>query len=224
MSWMKIATSVAEVKKRENIDFSLPADKSLGVLCKESNSNSSGLPKINGDTLTTNVNPMSQMRTDSFEVTASPCVNVPQQVKFGAREQCLLPHTIDVPVCQVSGIPTSLLCDTGASVTTISEKLFNKFHNCKKMPSSKTFQQTIRTVSGENMPIKGVPLVPFQIGEYNYTFYAYIIENLAYDAILGYDFRCRYQGIDFDNQSLELLPSSEKRPPTETQPPCPISS
>ena len=122
------------------------------------------------------------MCTDSFEVTASPCVNVPQQVKFSAREQCLSPHTIDVPVyndlvdlsyevnketskepsvvvlnsdleglsypvpetsvhavnsitfelcnnCpfvkgQVSGIPSSLLCDTGASVTTISERSY----------------------------------------------------------------------------------------------------
>jgi hypothetical protein len=249
-----VETSVNIHPDLVDIDFSLPADKSLSILCKENNS--SGLPKINCDTLTTNVNPVSQMCTDSFEVTTSPCVNVPQQVKFSAREQCLLPHTIDVPVCndlvdlsyevnketskersvvvfnsdleglsfpvpktsvhavysitfefcsncpflqgQVSGIPTSLLCDTGASVTTISEKLFNKFPNCKKMPSSKTFQQTIRTVSGENMPIKGVALVPFQIGEYNYTFYAYIIENLAHDAILG---------------SLELLPPSEKSPP-----------
>ncbi len=135
-----------------DIDFSLPAGKSLSVLCKENNF--SGLPKINYDTL-----------------------NVPQQVNLSAREQCLSPHIIDVPVCndlvdlsyevkketskepsvvvlnsdlkclsypvpetsvhavnsitfelcnncpfvqgQVSGIPTSLLCDTGASVTTI---------------------------------------------------------------------------------------------------------
>ncbi len=80
-----------------DIDISLPADKSLSVLCKENNS--SGLPKINCDTLITNVNSVSQMCTDSFEVTASPCVNVPQQVKFSAREQCLSRHTIDVPVC-----------------------------------------------------------------------------------------------------------------------------
>jgi hypothetical protein len=75
------------------------------------------------------------------------------------------------------------------------------------------------------MPIKDVALVPFQIGEYNYTFYAYIIENLAYDAILGSDFLGHYQGvIYFDNQSLELLPTREKPPPTDTPPPCPIPS
>ena len=80
--------------------------------------------------------------------------------------------------------------------------------------SGKTFQQAIRTVSGENMPIKGVALVPFQIGEYNYTFYAYIIENLAYEAIIGSDFLGHYQAvINFDNHSIELLPPSEKSPP-----------
>jgi hypothetical protein len=47
-----------------DIDFSLAVDKSLSALCKENNS--SGLPKINCDTLTTNVNPVNQMCTDSF--------------------------------------------------------------------------------------------------------------------------------------------------------------
>ena len=251
------------------IDFSLPANKPAKVLYKENTS--SGLPKINCDTSTTNVNPVSQMCTDKFEVTASPCVNVPQEVKVSGREQCLLLCTKDVPVCndlvdlsnevnkevhnepsvvvlnpdlkglafpvpksavhsvnsitfelcnncpflqgQVNGIPTSLLCDTGASVTTISEKLFDKLPDCKKI-SGKTFQQAIRTVSGENMPIKGLALVPFQIGEYNYTFYAYIIENLAYEAILGSDFLGHYQAVvNFDNHSPELLPPSEKSPP-----------
>ena len=82
------------------------------------------------------------------------------------------------------------------------------------MSGNKTFQQAIRTVSGENMPVKGVALVPFQIGEYNYTFYAYIIENLAYEAIIGSDFLGHYQAvINFDNHSIELLPPSEKSPP-----------
>ena len=39
------------------------------------------------------------MCKDSFEVTASPCVNVPQEVIVSGREQCLLPCTKDVPVC-----------------------------------------------------------------------------------------------------------------------------
>ena len=169
------------------------------------------------------------MCIDSLEVTASPCVQVPQKVESSAREQSPSPCTIDVPVCndvvdlscagsvdlqgevnkeinkepsvvvlnpdlkglsysvptnpvhsvnsitfelhnncpflqgQISGIPTSLLCDTGASVTTISENLFSKIPNRMHMRNNNTFQQDIRTVSGESMPIKGVALVPFQI-------------------------------------------------------------
>jgi hypothetical protein len=68
------------------MDFSLPADKSLSVLCKEDIS--SGLSKMNCDTLSRNIlSPVKQMCTNSLEVTASPCVvNVPQQAKFSARE------------------------------------------------------------------------------------------------------------------------------------------
>jgi hypothetical protein len=49
------------------------------------------------------------MCTDSLEVTASPCVNVPQQVTFSAREQCPLPRTIDVPVCMLDLV--DLVCE-----------------------------------------------------------------------------------------------------------------
>lgn len=81
----------------------------------------------------------------------------------------------------------SSTCYTGASVTTISETLFNKILNKKKMTSNKAFPHAIRTVGGKTMPVKGVALGTFQIGEYDYTFYAYIVENLAYDVILGSD-------------------------------------
>ena len=82
---------------------------------------------------------------------------------------------------------------------------FELRNNCPFLQgNNNTFQQDIRTVSGESMPIKDVALVPFQIGEYNYTFYA-----LAYDAILGSDFLGHYQSvIDFDNHSLRLLPTT----------------
>lgn len=56
-------------------------------------------------------------------------------------------------------------------------------------------------------------MVPFRIGDYNDPFYAYVIQNLAYDAILGSYFFGHNQGvIDFDNLSLQLLPPSEKSP------------
>ena len=69
------------------------------------------------------------------------------------------------------------------------------------------------------MPIKSVALVPFQIGQYNYTFCAYIIENLAYDVMLGADLLTHYKSvIHSDTRELPLPP------PTDTPPPCPLPS
>ena len=142
-----------------------------------------------------------------YSVPTNPVYSV-NSITFELRKNCPFVQG------QISGIPISLLCDTGASITTISENFFSKIPNHTQMHNNRTSQQDIRTVSGQSMPIKGVALVPFQIGEYNYTFYAYILENLAYDAILGSDFLGRYQSvIDFDNHSLRLLPPSDKPPP-----------
>ena len=114
---------------------------------------------------------------------------------------------------QISGIPTSLLCDTGASVTTISENLFSKIPNRTHMRNNNTFQQDIRTVSGESLPIKGVALYLSKL-ESTTIHFMHTSENLAYDAILGSNFLGHYQSvIDFDNHSLRLLPPSEKPPP-----------
>ena len=143
----------------------------------------------------------------SYSVPTNPVHSV-NSITFELRNNCLFLQG------QISGTPTSLLCDTGASVTTISENLFSKIPDRTHMRNNNTFQQDIQTVSGESMPIKGVALVPFQIGEYNYTFYAYIIENLTYNTILGSDFLGHCQSvIDLDNHSLRLLPPSEKPPP-----------
>lgn len=73
------------------------------------------------------------------------------------------------------------------------------------MTSNKLFPHAIRTISGESMPVKGAALVAFQFGEYSYAFYKCIIENLAYDAILGSVFLGYYQSVtNFDNHSQRL--------------------
>ena len=60
-------------------------------------------------------------------------------------------------------------------------------------------------------------MIPFQIGESKYPYYAYIVDNLAYDVILGADLLTHYQSvINFDTSKLQLPP------PTDTPPPCPV--
>ena len=90
----------------------------------------------------------------SYSVPANPAHSV-NSITFE------LPNNCPFLQGQISGIPTSLLCDAGASVTLISENRFSKIPNRMHMRNNNTFQQDIRTVSGESMPIKEVALVPF---------------------------------------------------------------
>jgi hypothetical protein len=70
--------------------------------------------------------------------------------------------------------------------------------------------QSIRTVSGESVPITGLALIPFQIGELKYLYYAYVVDKLAYDVILDADLLTHYQSvINFDTRELSLPPPTE---------------
>jgi hypothetical protein len=74
---------------------------------------------------------------------------------------------------------------------------------------------------------KPVPesLIPFQIGEFKYPDYAYIVDNLAYDVIFGADLLRHYQSvINFDTSKVQVPPPTDTPPPTVTPPPCPIPS
>ena len=74
---------------------------------------------------------------------------------------------------------------------------------------------------------KHVPesLIPFQIGEFKYPDYAYIVDNLAYDVIFGEDLLTHYQSvINSDTGKLQVPPPVDTPPPTDTPPPCPIPS
>lgn len=132
-------------------------------------------------------------------------------VHFQTRNNCpFLPG-------KICDRPLSFLCDTGAAITTVSLALFKRLPDLTKHPTSTLMTHSIKTVSGESLPIDGLTLSKFQIGENIYPFYAYIVKNLTYDVILGADFLTHYQSvIDFDSSTLQLPP------PTDTPPPCPI--
>ena len=44
---------------------------------------------------------------------------------------------------------------------------------------------TVPFQTHESVPIDGLALIKFQLGQYIYPSYAYILENLAYDVALG---------------------------------------
>ena len=89
---------------------------------------------------------------------------------------------------RIYDLSLSFLRDTGAAITTVSSAIFQRLPSLTKHPPSSLMMQSIRTVSGESVPITGLALIPFQIGESKYPYYAFIVDNLAYDVILGADF------------------------------------
>ena len=78
--------------------------------------------------------------------------------------------------------------DSGASVSCLSEKLFNQInenHQVKMQPSS------TRLSSANQMPIqiKGTVSVPIKIGSKTYEHTFYVLIEAASDCLLGLDFR-----------------------------------
>ena len=117
---------------------------------------------------------------------------------------------------KIDNIPASFLCDTGAAITAISLAFYKQVPSLTKHPPDTLAVQSIKTVNGKIVPVQGLALIPFQIGESIYPFYAYIVKNLAYDVILGADFLTYNNStISFDSNTIELPP------PTDTPPPCP---
>ena len=79
------------------------------------------------------------------------------------------------------------VCDSGASVSCISEKHFNQInenHQVKIQPS------TTRLSSANQMPIqiKGTISVPIKIGSKIYEHTFYVLIEAASDCLLGLDF------------------------------------
>ena len=79
------------------------------------------------------------------------------------------------------------VCDSGANVSCLSEKLFNQLnenHQVKIQPS------TTRLSSANQMPIqiKGTVSVPVKIGPKTYEHTFYVLKEAASDCLLGLDF------------------------------------
>lgn len=104
-----------------------------------------------------------------------------------------------------SGQPISFLVDTGANVTAIKAAVWRDLPPPTKHPPKPLPVNMIRSVSGQEIPVLGQVEIPFEIQSEVYPHTALVIENIAYDAILGKDFLERYRAtIDLAAHSLEL--------------------
>ena len=98
---------------------------------------------------------------------------------------------------------SQMLVDTGASVTTVSSSFFSS------LPSRPQLQQsnllTIRTVSGEELPVQGQTTLTLTLDTVPYVLEVLVIDNLTYPVVLGRDFLMQYGSvIDMQANSLVL--------------------
>ena len=89
---------------------------------------------------------------------------------------------------EIAGQVVQLLVDTGACVSAIYEQLFTKIYGHFPPNLSKGSLSSAQTVSGEKVPVLGKITIPLQLQGREYTCEFHIMQNLAYDAILGRDF------------------------------------
>ena len=89
---------------------------------------------------------------------------------------------------EIAGQAVQLLVDTGACVSAIDEQLFAKI--CGQLPTkmSESSLSSVQTVSGDKVPVLGKIMIPLQLQGREYTCEFHVMQNLAYDAILGRDF------------------------------------
>ena len=89
---------------------------------------------------------------------------------------------------EIAGKVVQLLVDTGACVSAIDVQLFTKIYGHFPPNMSKGSLSSVQTVSGEEVPVLGKITIPLQLQGREYTCEFHVMQNLAYDAILGRDF------------------------------------
>ena len=89
---------------------------------------------------------------------------------------------------EIAGQVVQLLVDTGACVSAIDVQLFTKIYGHFPPSMSKGSLSFVQTVSGEKVPVLGKTTILLQLQGREYTCEFHVMQNLAYDAILGRDF------------------------------------
>ena len=102
--------------------------------------------------------------TASEDFSSPPQASTTMTINLESHNNCpFIPGKID-------NISASFLRDTGAAITAISSSFYTQVPSLTKHPPDKLAVQSIKTVNGEIVPVQGLALIPFQIGESIYPF------------------------------------------------------
>ena len=89
---------------------------------------------------------------------------------------------------KIAGQAVRLLVDTGACVPAIDEQFFTEIYGHFPPKMSDGSLSSVQTVSVDTVPVLGKITVPLQLNGREHPCDFHVMQNLAYDAILGRDF------------------------------------
>lgn len=98
---------------------------------------------------------------------------------------------------------TLMLVDTGATITAVSNAFFYSLSPLPQLTAS--ILPSIRTVSGESLPVRGTATLTFVLDTVPYSFAISVIDTLTYPVVLGRDFLMHFNSvIDMQSHTLTL--------------------
>ena len=115
--------------------------------------------------------------------------------------------TVDV---WINGKPTRCLIDTGAAVSVLDTKHLELLYDGKPPPLQPSALSSIRTVSGQPVPIRRTFSAKIEIAGGKYLCFFKVIDGIEYQGVLGRDFLYPHRAeISFASLTMEL-----KEPPS----------
>ena len=122
-------------------------------------------------------------------------------------------HSSDLTTSGViAGEAVQLLVDTGACLSVIDEQFLQKIYGPFSPKMTDGFLPSIQTVNGERVPVLGKITVPIELNGCEFVCDFHVMQNLAYDAILGRDFLQQNRAlIDLDNNNITFKRSKDAK-------------
>ena len=134
----------------------------------------------------------------------------PRMTEIAANSTRLRPPgelTVDV---WINGKPTRCLIDTGGAVSVLDTKHLEFLYDGKPPPLQPSALSSIRTVSGQPVPIRGTFSAKIEIAGGKYPCLFRVIDGIEYQGVLGRDFLYPHRAeISFASLTMEL-----KEPPS----------
>ena len=106
---------------------------------------------------------------------------------------------------QINGKSTRCLVDTGAAVSVLDADHMLELYDGQPPPLKPSESKSLKTVSGENLPVRGILCTSINIAGGNYPCEFKVLEGVTYKGVLGRDFlRATRANISFDHYTLQL--------------------